>query len=83
MAKVVLKNIGALISGNILRPLIEADSLIIEDGRIKEIGWNLEKKKEGRPGAPTLIRNVRHLKAADLQKQIFHGQMSSGPGPYA
>lgn len=38
MSTTLIRNIGALVSGDLLRPLIEADSLFIEDGRFAEIG---------------------------------------------
>lgn len=41
MAKMLLKNIGKLYSGNINEPVLKADSVIIEDGKIAQIGNNL------------------------------------------
>jgi enamidase len=38
MPSVLIKNIGALVSGDISQPLIQADSLYVEDGLIREIG---------------------------------------------
>lgn len=38
---VLLKNIGTLISGDINRPVLDADSILIEDGLIAEVGRNL------------------------------------------
>ena len=41
MAKILLKNIGCLYSGDINEPVIKADSILIEDGKIIEVGNNL------------------------------------------
>lgn len=38
---VLLKNIGTLISGDINRPVLDADSILIEDGLIADVGRNL------------------------------------------
>ena len=38
MAKVLLKNIGTLVSGNIEEPLLQADAVWIEDGLIRKVG---------------------------------------------
>lgn len=38
MPSVLIRNIGALVSGDLSQPLLEADSLYIEDGVIREIG---------------------------------------------
>ena len=37
-ARLVLRNIGLLLSGDIHRPIIHADSIMVEDGRIAAIG---------------------------------------------
>lgn len=42
MAKLLIKNIGKMISGDIKNPLIDADALLIEDGKIARIGKGLE-----------------------------------------
>ena len=39
---VVIKNIGQLVSGDIARPRLDADSLVIADGRIAAIGRGLD-----------------------------------------
>ena len=36
---VMLKNIGTLVSGNIEKPLIDADAVWIEDGLIRRVGF--------------------------------------------
>jgi len=38
MATLLLKNIGILVSGNIEKPLLQADAIWIEDGVIKNVG---------------------------------------------
>jgi enamidase len=38
MSNVLLKNIGTLVSGNIEKPLLQADAIWIEDGVIKKLG---------------------------------------------
>ncbi|MBQ4416854.1 MAG: amidohydrolase family protein [Lachnospiraceae bacterium] len=40
----VVKNIGQLLTGDINNPLSDADSIIIEDGKIKEVGKGLSEK---------------------------------------
>jgi len=38
MAKLLIKNIGKMVSGDIKNPLVDADALLVEDGRIARIG---------------------------------------------
>jgi len=38
MAKLMIKNIGALVSGNISNPVLNADTLMIEGGLIQAVG---------------------------------------------
>jgi len=40
--KVLLRNIGALVSGDLRRPLLDADSLVLRDGVIAGIGRGLD-----------------------------------------
>ena len=40
--KVLLRNIGLLVSGDIRRPVLDADSLVLRDGRIAGIGRGLD-----------------------------------------
>ena len=42
MTKMLIKNIGKLVSGNIKNPVIDADSVLIEDGKIAKIGEGLD-----------------------------------------
>lgn len=41
MKKVLIKNIGTLITGDIQNPILKEDSVLIEDGKIVEIGTGL------------------------------------------
>ncbi|MDH5696052.1 MAG: amidohydrolase family protein [Dehalococcoidia bacterium] len=38
MARLLIKNIGKMVSGDIRNPLIDADALLVEDGKIARIG---------------------------------------------
>ena len=38
MSKVLLKNIGTIVSGDISKPIIEGDAIRIKDGKIKNVG---------------------------------------------
>ncbi len=40
--KVVIKHIGLLLSGDIDRPILDADTIVVEDGRIAERGRHEE-----------------------------------------
>ena len=40
--KVLLRNIGTLVSGELRRPLLDADSLVLRDGRIAAVGRGLD-----------------------------------------
>ena len=42
MATTLVRNIGALASGDIRRPLLDADSILIRDGRIAAVGRGLD-----------------------------------------
>jgi enamidase len=39
MSKVLLKNIGTLVSGKVDKPILQADAIFIEDGIIKKVGF--------------------------------------------
>ena len=41
MGKTLIRNIGCLYSGDIVQPVYDADSILIEDGEIREIGKGL------------------------------------------
>jgi len=40
--KTLIKNIGAIVSGDIARPLLEADSVVVADGTIAAVGRGLD-----------------------------------------
>ena len=42
MSKVLLKNIGTIVSGDISNPILSADAILIEKGKIKKIGQESE-----------------------------------------
>lgn len=45
--KVVIRNIGTLLSGDIDRPLLDADTIVVVDGRISEVGREADCDGEG------------------------------------
>ena len=46
MASLLIKNIGRIASGDIKNPLLDADSVLVEDGKIAQIGKGLAVKAE-------------------------------------
>ena len=70
MSSVLIQNIGALISGDIASPRLDADSLYIEDGVFQEIGAeqkdaDLVIDAMGNTVAPGLIDSHVHLSFGD------------------
>ena len=70
MNSVLIYNIGCLISGDIDRPTIQADTLLVEDGLIKEIGTDRTSADividaRGNTLAPGLIDSHVHLSFGD------------------
>ena len=49
--KVVIKHIGLLLSGDIDRPILDADTIVVDDGRIVAVG----KEKDCDTGAPAQV----------------------------
>jgi len=45
--RVLVRNIGLLLSGDLAAPLLDADSILVEDGRIAAIGRHAELKDRG------------------------------------
>jgi len=41
MSSILLRNIGLVLSGEVSQPILDADSILVEDGTIKEVGKNL------------------------------------------
>src|SRR5262249_1458687 len=46
-AKLVIRNIGVLLSGDLQRPILEADTIVVKGGRIAAIGREKELDTEG------------------------------------
>ena len=38
MSSVLLKNIGTIVSGDILNPLLEGDAIFVQEGKIQKVG---------------------------------------------
>ncbi|MBF0529853.1 MAG: Enamidase, partial [Deltaproteobacteria bacterium] len=38
MSKVILKNIGTIISGDIAKPILEGNAILVEESLIKDVG---------------------------------------------
>ncbi len=66
MASILIKNIGTLVTGNLARPLRQADSIFIEDGVIKGVGNGLNRRADqiidanGITAIPGLIDSHSH-----------------------
>lgn len=82
MSKVILKNIGTIVSGDISNPLIEGDAITIEEGMVQRIGRfeesDIEKGDtvidcDGMTVTPGLIDSHCHVVLGDYaprQKQL-------------
>jgi hypothetical protein len=46
-AKVVIRNIGLLLSGDLAKPILDADAVVVKDGRVSAIGKEKELDCEG------------------------------------
>jgi len=46
-AKLVIRNIGLLLSGDLQRPILDADTVVVKDGQISAIGKEKELDREG------------------------------------
>ncbi|HOP46867.1 MAG TPA: amidohydrolase family protein [Desulfobacteraceae bacterium] len=75
MSRVILKNIGTIVSGDITKPLLEGNAISIEDGKIGRIGRfeNMEPKKgdtvidcAGTTVTPGLIDSHCHVILGDF-----------------
>ena len=55
MSKTLIRNIGCLLSGDIHEPILSADSVLIEDGVIHEIGTGLTAELAKKLGATATI----------------------------
>ena len=97
METLAVTNIGAMISGSLETGLIDADTLLVEDGRIAEIGKGLDTSGAdrvldcvGTTVAPGLIDGHLHVvigdytprqKAVDFLESWVHGGVTSGVSP--
>ena len=73
MGSLLIKNIGKIVSGNWEKPIVEADSILIVDGVIKEIGENLSSEgvdrvidANGTTVTPGLIDSHCHVVLGDF-----------------
>ncbi len=53
--KVVIRNVGLLLSGDLARPVLDADTVVVEDGIIRAVGW----EKDLDTGAARLVVDAR------------------------
>ncbi len=71
MKKTLITNIGTIVSGNTLMPIIEGDSILIEDGKIAAIGFGLKDDEasvidaNGSTATPGLIDSHVHTTLGD------------------
>src|SRR5215475_3608485 len=64
--KLVIRNIGLLLSGDLERPILEADTIVAVDGRIAAIG----KTKEVDTEKATTVIDAKGAAVAPRQSQI-------------
>lgn len=66
MPSVLIRNIGALVTGDLNNPVRRADSIYVEDGRIQEIGFGISRRADvsvdaqGIAAIPGLIDSHSH-----------------------
>jgi enamidase len=58
--KVVIRNIGLLLSGDLARPILDADTLVVNDGVIVAVG----KEQDVDAAAPSLVIDARRTSVA-------------------
>lgn len=73
MVSVALTNLGRIVSGNLDSPLVEGDTVIVEDGKIKEVGRGLNVEGcdriydcNGMILTPGLINSHAHVAMGDF-----------------
>ncbi|KIX11969.1 amidohydrolase family protein [Dethiosulfatarculus sandiegensis] len=73
MKTVLIKNVGLLLSGDYEKPILDADSILIQDGKIKETGKGLSAPADakvidaaGAAVAPGLIDSHCHVVLGDF-----------------
>jgi len=75
--RTVVRNIGQVVSGDIHQPLLEADSILIQDGKILEVGSGLEDPSDvlidaqGTTVMPGLIDSHIHPAFGDFTPKQF------------
>src|ERR671931_558694 len=95
--RLVIRNIGALLSGDIQQPVLDADSVVCEDGRIVALGTDArgsaadaEIDARGTTVAPGLIDSHCHVvlgdytprqKTVDFLASYVHGGITSVVSP--
>jgi enamidase len=90
--KTLVRNIGLLVSGDIRRPLLDADSLVLHDGRIAAVGRGLDEDADtvvdarGTTVMPGLIDSHVHpvfgdftprQRAVDFLDSAMHGGVTT------
>ena len=89
MASVLIRNVGIMLSGDIASPILDADSIVIEEGKIKAVGKGLKAPKGamvinagGCAVAPGLMDSHCHVVLGDYtprqQMQNFLDSMVHG-----
>jgi len=73
MGKMLIRNIGTLVSGNVSDPILDADSILIADGKIKAVGTDLSAEgvdiiidAQGTTVTPGLIDSHCHVVLGDF-----------------
>ncbi len=72
----LVRNIGTLVSGDIGRPLLDADSLVIREGRIAAVGRGLDEDADtvidarGTTVTPGLIDSHVHRRGSSTRTSI-------------
>ena len=81
MSKTLIRNIGCLLSGDIHEPILSADSVLIEDGVIHEIGTGLTAEDavvydaKGSTLMPCLIDSHVHVSIAAPEHDAVSGRL--------
>lgn len=72
MSKMLIRNIGTLVSGNVSDPIIDADTILVSDGKIEAVGNGLSADgadviidAQGTTVAPGLIDSHCHVMLGD------------------
>jgi enamidase len=46
--RTLIRNLGQIVSGDVAAPLLDADEILIDDGRIDAVGRRLREAADGR-----------------------------------